>query len=145
MPPRRWEKPAANHCCPPPTFPRSEACSSQTHDALSRLFKKGGISFRNAKDIRASLKRLEIGSSLSIPELLTICGMLENCARVKSYGRPEQSDTPGDSLTSMFDALEPLTGLSTEIRHCILSEEEISDDASPALETNPPVHEVFQR
>ena len=59
--------------------------------------------------------------------------MLENCARVKSYGRPEQSDTPGDSLTSMFDALEPLTGLSTEIRHCILSEEEISDDASPAL------------
>lgn len=105
----------------------------QTHDALSRLFKKGGISFGNAKDIRASLKRLEIGSSLSIPELLTICGMLENCARVKSYGRPEQSDTPGDSLTSMFDALEPLTGLSTEIRHCILSEEEISDDASPAL------------
>ncbi|MCH1984380.1 endonuclease MutS2 [Ruminococcus sp. OA3] len=105
----------------------------QTHDALSRLFKKGSTSFGNAKDLRASLKRLEIGSSLSIPELLAICAMLENCARVKSYGRPEQADTPADSLTSMFDALEPLTGLSTEIRHCILSEEEISDDASPAL------------
>ncbi len=105
----------------------------QTHDALNRLFKKGSISFGNAKDIRASLKRLEIGSTLGIPELLMICGLLENCARVKSYGRPEHADTPADSLTSMLDALEPLTGLSTEIRRCILSEEEISDEASPAL------------
>ncbi|MGI6012625.1 MAG: endonuclease MutS2 [Ruminococcus sp.] len=105
----------------------------QTGDALSRLFKKGNISFGSAKDIRASLKRLEIGSTLGTAELLSICGLLENCARVKSFGRPEQADTPPDSLTATFDALEPLTMLSTEIRRCILSEEEISDDASSAL------------
>ena len=105
----------------------------QTGDALSRLFKKGSVSFGGAKDIRASLKRLEIGSTLGIPELLAVCGLLENCARVKSYGRPEISDAPPDSLTSTFDALEPLTSLSTEIRRCILSEDEISDDASSTL------------
>lgn len=66
----------------------------QTGDALSRLFKKGSVSFGGAKDIRASLKRLEIGSTLGIPELLAVCGLLENCARVKSYGRPEISDAP---------------------------------------------------
>ena len=105
----------------------------QTGDALSRLFKKGSVSFGGAKDIRASLKRLEIGSTLGIPELLAVCGLLENCTRVKSYGRPEISDAPPDSLTSTFDALEPLTSLSTEIRRCILSEDEISDDASSTL------------
>ena len=105
----------------------------QTGDALSRLFKKGSVSFGGAKDIRASLKRLEIGSTLGIPELLAVCGLLENCARVKSYGRPEISDAPPDSLTSTFDALESLTSLSTEIRRCILSEDEISDDASSTL------------
>ncbi len=105
----------------------------QTADALNRLFKKGNISFGSVKDIRPSLKRLAIGSSLNISELLSLCALLENCARVKAYGRPEHADTGEDSLTSLFDALEPLTKLSAEIRRCILSEDEISDDASPVL------------
>lgn len=89
--------------------------------------------FWNVKDIRGSLKRLEIGSALSIQEILAVCGLLENTSRVKTYSRKERNDLPGDSLDSMFDGLSPLTPLSTEIRRCILSEEEISDDASPAL------------
>ena len=106
---------------------------TETHDALNRLFKKGHISFGGAKDIRGSLKRLEIGSSLNIPELLQVAGLLENTARVKSYGRHENADTAGDSLDILFDSLEPLTPLSTEIRRCIVSEDEVSDDASPTL------------
>lgn len=43
-----------------------------------------------------------------------------------------QMQTP-DSLEDLFETLEPLTLLSTEIRRCILSEDEISDDASPNL------------
>ena len=105
----------------------------QTKDALTRLFQKGSISFGNVKDIRGSLKRLEIGSALSIQEILAVCGLLENTSRVKTYSRKERNDLPGDSLDSMFDGLSPLTPLSTEIRRCILSEEEISDGASPAL------------
>ena len=105
----------------------------QTGDGLSRLFRKGSISFGSVHDIRPSLKRLQVGSSLNARELLTIAGLLENTARVKADGRRENHETSGDCLDSFFDLLEPLTPLSTEIRRCILAEDEFSDDASPGL------------
>ena len=105
----------------------------QTQDALTRLFQKGNLSFGSVKDVRGSLKRLEIGSTLGITELLQICALLENTSRVKSYGRHERENGNNDSLDPLFDALEPLPNLSGEIRRCILSEDEISDDASSTL------------
>ena len=110
-----------------------EAMQQETADALSRVYQKGALSFSGVKDIRGSLKRLEIGSTLGTGELLAVCTLLENTNRAKAYSRREnQEDTP-DSLDSMFEILQPLTPLSLEIRRCILSEEEIADDASPAL------------
>ena len=106
---------------------------TQTRDALTRLFQKGNISFGSVKDIRGSLKRLEIGSSLGISELLSVAGLLENTNRVKAYSRNERGDSLSDSLDGMFSSLEPLTPLSSEIRRCILSQDEISDDASSGL------------
>ena len=110
-----------------------EEAQQETQDALSRLFTKGSISFGGNKDLMFAIKSLEIGSTLSISELLKIANMLENVARVKNYGRAEKDDTPSDSLTGYFDILQPLTPLSGEIRRCILSEEDIADDASPTL------------
>jgi len=110
-----------------------EESQQETQDALSRLFAKSSISFGGNKDLGFAIKSLEIGSTLSISELLKIANMLENVARVKQYGRPERDDTPPDSLSPYFDMLQPLTPLSAEIRRCILSEEEIADDASPTL------------
>ena len=109
------------------------ACQANTRDALSRLFAKGSLSLGAAKDLGASLKRLEIGSSLSMAELLDLAALLENAARAKSYGRREGGDVVRDTLDDLFDALEPLTPLSTEIRRCILTEEEMANDASAAL------------
>lgn len=106
---------------------------TQTQDALTRLFRKGNLSFGSVKDVRGSLKRLEIGSILGISELLQICSLLENASRVKAYGRREKEGDERDSLDDFFDALEPLPLLTGEIRRCILSEDEISDDASSAL------------
>ena len=106
---------------------------SETTDALTRVRMKGGISFSGLKDITGSLKRLEIGSSLSISELLSLSSNLTLSARAKAYGRHEESELPEDSLEEMFRLLEPLTPLNAEIKRCILSEEEISDDASPGL------------
>ncbi len=106
---------------------------SETTDALTRVRMKGSISFSGLKDITGSLKRLEIGSSLSVSELLSLSSNLTLSARAKSYGRHEESELPDDSLEEMFRLLEPLTPLNTEIKRCILSEEEISDDASPGL------------
>ncbi len=105
-----------------------------TSDALSRLLRKGSISFSGIKDIRGSLKRLELGGSLNAPELLAIAGLLRTTGRVRSYGvRENLSEEEYDSLDEDFLALSPLSGLYHEIDRCIISEEEIADDASPGL------------
>ena len=108
---------------------------TETADALGYLLRKGSTSFGGNKDLGMCIRSLEIGSTLSIAELLRIAAFLENVNRIKSYGRKEREDAPADSLNEYFESLEPLTPLSNEIRRCILSEEEIADDASPALKT----------
>lgn len=110
-----------------------QKAQQETADALGRLFRKGSTSFGGNKDLGYCIKSLEVGSALSISELLRIAAFLENVSRIKGYGRKERDDIPGDSLDIYFDALEPLTPLATEICRCILSEEEIADDASSTL------------
>lgn len=105
----------------------------QVKDALTRLFKSGNLSFSGLHNIHDSLKRLEIGASLNTRELLRICSLLEVAKRAKTFSRSERSDIPDDSLTSFFSDIEPLTPLYDEIRRCILSEDEIADDASSTL------------
>lgn len=111
-----------------------EQLQQQTSDALSRLFKYGSLSFSGVTDIRDSLKRLEIGGALSAIELLRVCSLLESAKRAKAFSRSqEDNDQPDDSLTGLFAGIEPLTPLCDEIRRCILSEDEIADDASSTL------------
>ncbi|MCI9296698.1 MAG: endonuclease MutS2 [Lachnospiraceae bacterium] len=122
-----------------------EQSQQETEDAVGRLLRRGSTNFGSNKDLGFSLKSLDVGSTLSISELLKIAMLLENVARVKNYGREgkengqntrnEEDDalTRADSLAPLFDALEPFTPLSSEIRRCILSEEEIADDASSNL------------
>lgn len=110
-----------------------EKAQTETGDALTRIFQKGSINFGSNKPLGMCLRSLEIGSTLSMEELLRIAGLLENTARVKHYGRSEKEEEQEDSLSEYFNCLEPLTPLSAEIRRCILSEDEMADDASPAL------------
>jgi DNA mismatch repair protein MutS2 len=105
----------------------------ETSDALSRIFSKGNISFSGTRDIRGSLMRLTVGSVLNIEELLGISSVLNVVSRVKSYSRKESAENMADSLDGYFYSLEPLTSLNNEIKRCIISEEEISDDASSNL------------
>ncbi len=105
----------------------------ETSDALSMLFSKGSTSFGGNRDVSMSLRSLEIGSTLSAPELLKIAGLLDNVNRIKSYGRKQREDEKQTSLSDYFDRLEPLITLAGEINRCILSEEEIADDASAGL------------
>ena len=115
---------------------------AQTTDAVTRIRLKGSVSFSGIRDIGDSLKRLDIGSSLSIPELLSISSLLTVAARAKAYGRHDadedergsgESQDDFDSLEPLFAGLEPLTPLNNEIKRCILSEDEVADDASPGL------------
>ncbi len=118
-----------------PSTDLGEICQGQmeTSDALSRIYAKGSLSFSGLRDIRDSLLRLKVGSSLSVTELLHMASLLETALRAKSYGRRETDDMSSDSLDGLFNAIEPLSPVCREIRRCILSEEEIADDASPGL------------
>ena len=133
----------------------------QTADALRRLFRFGSTSFGNNKDLGYSIRSLEVGSTLSILELLNIASMLDNVSRIKAYGRQDRKESSAgensyrsgngrngsnggsaeseeesrDTLDEYFELLTPLTGLANEIHRCILSEEEIADDASPKLKS----------
>ncbi len=109
---------------------------TETTDAVSRLLRKGNISFSGLTDLRPSLRRLEIGSALNIEELLRVCRLLETTGRVKAWSRSARTgeeEPQDDSLEELFAGLSPLTPLAQEITRCILSEEEIADDASPGL------------
>ncbi len=110
-----------------------QALQKETSDALSRIYQKRAVSFRGVPDIRGSIKRLEIGAIIGINELLSICSLLDVCSKVKAYSRNDRDPDFEDSLEAMFQALQPLTPVSSEIRRCIASEEELNDDASPAL------------
>ncbi|MDE7060067.1 MAG: endonuclease MutS2, partial [Lachnospiraceae bacterium] len=111
-----------------------EALQQETADALSRLYKKGTLSFSGLPDIGASIKRLEIGSTLGAGELMKLSSMLTATLRVKNYGA-NGGDEVQDSLSERFSLLEPLSILNNEIARCIISEEEIADDASPGLKS----------
>ncbi len=112
---------------------RIRTALSETGDALARTLRKGDLSFAELRDPGLSMKRLEAGGALNADELLVIANLLDVAGRAKSYAREERTDVPEDSLRGIFDTLKPLTPLAQEIRRCIPSPDEISDDASPTL------------
>lgn len=105
----------------------------QTAAAFTRLIKKGRISFSDAAPVEESMKRLEVGAALGSGELLRILKLLQTAGRVKAYGRHDTQDELTDCLDAYFEQLEPLTLLANEIERCIISDDEISDDASSTL------------
>ena len=105
----------------------------ETAAALSRLLKKGSVSFGGVRDLSLPLKRLDIGSTLNQTELMNVASLLENAGRAKAYGKRDNGDTESDCLDVRFARLDPCHVLSEKIRSCILSEDEISDNASPEL------------
>lgn len=107
----------------------------QTKDAMNRSLKKGRLDCSGIKPLSSAIRRVEIGGTMNIEELLGLCKLLETARRVKAYGRKEREDIPSDSMSELFDGLEPLSPLCDEIRRCIISVDEISDDASSNLKS----------
>ena len=112
-----------------------QAMQQETRDALQRIYQKGSLSFNGVPDIRGALKLLEVGSALLAGELLKISSVLTATLRVKNYGGKISEEQKEDCLSERFSMLEPLSVLNNEIMRCILSEEEIADDASPGLKS----------
>ena len=116
-----------------------EKNQERTRDALARVYQYGSISFSGVYPIGEAMKRISIGASLSVAELLDIAKLLKVTLVAKQYGEKVQDkeesglDIRKDSLTPYFESLMPLEHLAREINRCIISEDEIADDASSAL------------
>lgn len=125
------------------------ALQEETRDALLRLHRQGNVSFTGLTDIGASIKRLEVKGTLTARELLDVAALLSTAQNVRKYGDgSDLADTVTtrnadgdeqvcryDSLTERFNQLVPLEHISSEIRRCILAEDEIADDASSKLKS----------
>lgn len=105
----------------------------QTMDAISRIIKKGRFDCSGVADLSDALDRVSIGGTLGTEELLSFCRLLAAAKHVKYFGTLDREDVPSDSLTELFNGIEPLTSLCNEINRCILSPEEIADEASSTL------------
>ena len=131
----------------------------ETADALARVYQHGSVSFSGVYPINEALKRAEVGASLSVSELIDVAKLLKVSEHAKQYGeKAESKDEEGvtgrnDSLTTYFDSLVPLNHLAREINRCILSEDEIADDASAGLknirremkQVNSKVHDILSQ
>ena len=135
---------------PSSNFAEIVQSQEETSAALSRIRIKGNLNFGGVRQFGEVLKRLSIGSSLNIAELMHIRLLLENTGRAYNYGKSEDSlkngggpgiDEAGDNqaaeafdaLNTYFSSLKPLVTLKNEIAKCIISESEVSDNASPRL------------
>ncbi len=141
----------AEEMLPVATVEEAQRLQQETADAFQRLISKGKLSFNGIPDIRDSLLRLERGGTLTTTELLRVSSVLTGAERARNYGyaNDRQDEVTEDSLTERFELLEPLKDVNLHIQRCILSEEEVADDASPGLRsvrrsiksTNAKIHE----
>ena len=129
----------------------------ETRDALARVYQHGSLSFSGVYPIGEAMKRVAVGAALSISELLDVAKLLKVAERARQYGEKETDKAQEglairqDSLTGYFESLMPLEHLAREINRCILSEDEIADDASSNLkeirremkQINTKVHDVL--
>lgn len=105
----------------------------ETNAALMRIYRQGNLSFLGVEDVKPSLLRLNMGASLNTSELLSVAKLLSCVQTAISYCKIDDRTEFADALSYLFESLSPLTHLYQDITRCILSPEEIADDASPAL------------
>ena len=131
---------------PMDNLPDIRLAQEETDAALQLLIRKGNVNFGSNRDFGYTFGALSIGSTLTAAELLHLASFLDNVGRVQEYGTTqsggrgvsalgsnEQIKPEDNILFDLFDCLYPLKSLSKEINRCILSEEEIADEASPGL------------
>ena len=132
---------------PMDNLPDIRLAQEETDAALQLLLRKGNVNFGSNRDFGYTFGALSIGSTLTAAELLHLASFLDNVGRVQVYGTTQdggkgisalggngEAVKPEDNiLFDLFDCLYPLKSLSREIQRCILSEEDIADEASPGL------------
>ena len=106
----------------------------ETTEARRLLIAKGAPSFGNVKDVGDAIERAEKGASLSTRELLDAANVLHTARTLTDYYAADRREPDGEEpLREIFGRLTVDRTLETRITRAILGEDQIADEASPAL------------
>lgn len=104
---------------------------TETTEAVSVILYKGNIPVGEIPDIRPFLKMARKGRVLTMKELLQIRSALQIAREVKAFLTEDVPEIP--TLTEIAELLEVVEALENDINRCILSEDEMTDNASSTL------------
>lgn len=107
----------------------------ETTEAADIILKRGAFPLEGLHDIRTALKKAEIGSMLTIEELLLTSYALASARKIKNFMREERSEKEYPIIDDLVNLLNEYRHIENSINKAILNEDEISDNASPELST----------
>ncbi len=120
---------------PQTDFNTVEGMLAETDAGVGCIVRRGSPPMGGISDIRPGLKRLDMGGILNPGELLKIGGVLRAARRLKGYVGDKLDENKENTVAELISCLESNLRLEQKIDSCIISEEEIADNASPALST----------
>ncbi len=124
---------AAEALTPEKDFNKVQELLRETSDGVSFIVRKGSPPLGGIHDIRATLKRVEVGSVLNPGELMRVGDVLRVSRNMKNYGSNDVEMSDDNTVRQMISCLETNKRIEDKIHMCILSEEEIADGASQTL------------
>ena len=114
---------------PAKTLKSAQKMQDETKEASRILTKCGSLPITCASDVTASLKRADMGGTLTMSELLNIAKVLETARRIKMHTK----DAECEILAEHIDALYEDKRLETDITGAVIDAETMADDASSTL------------
>ena len=104
----------------------------RTADAFMLSARFGAPSLHGVKNVTGSLRRAKMGATLSLPEFIDIERFLKALREMKDF-RNNYEGEKETSLDEFFESLMPNQRLEEKIGFTVVSEDEVSDTASPTL------------
>lgn len=120
----------------PQTQPEEvERMLKETSDAVDFILRRGSPPLGGIHDIRDTLRRVELGTALNPGELLRVADTLRAARNLKNYASEAdpRADESGNHVRDLIASVTPNKRIEDSINAAIISDEEISDNASSTL------------
>lgn len=114
-------------------FERVEQQQAETRESMDIIRLKGGLSLSGVRDIRSSLKRVNLGGDLTAEQLNEISSTIYGTRKLRSFITKINEEHSLPILTSHVEMFKDLKHLEDKINSCINEYGEIVDSASSEL------------